>query len=103
MYPEISESGKHSLAPRLAGEAVKDSPFIVEVDSGDADPNGTTITLNKKAKTGDSAARIELKDKFGNRRVKTQKDQVTISAKSTKVCDCLLFSFFSYIFHCFFG
>jgi hypothetical protein len=59
--------------------------YLCRVDSGEADPNGTVITLNKDAATGGVAAVVELKDKFGNRRVRTKKDKVTVEAKSTKV------------------
>lgn len=72
-YPDITLDGIHSLEPKLNGDLIKDAPFKLAIEPGEADldnleinwgdlahPNATVVAGEEKK------FNIRAKDKFGN-------------------------------------
>jgi hypothetical protein len=74
-YPGVAKAGTHALTPTVAGSAVRDAPFKLDVGSGGTDPNNTKTTL--KPNLGYD---VELRDAFGNKRTRTKRDKVECTA-----------------------
>jgi len=76
-YPGLQKAGPHTLTPTVAGSPVKDSPFRLDVDSGDTDVSKTKVAPKPHMDGYD----VELRDHEGNKRIKTEKDKVICHAK----------------------
>lgn len=80
-YPGISQIGNFELTPTLDGESVKDAPFHLHVFAGETDPNNTVVNVPSHTLADQDSISIELRDAFGNKREKTEKDNVRAYVK----------------------
>jgi len=67
-YPDVKAKGKWLIAPLVADEAVKDSPFEVYVAPGGFDPNGTDVQIPNPGHAGRRGPKVSVKDSEGNLR-----------------------------------
>jgi len=67
-YPGVKSKGKWSIAPQVADEAVKDSPFEVYVAPGGFDINNTDVEIPKPGQAGRRGPKVSVKDNEGNLR-----------------------------------
>jgi len=67
-YPGVKAKGKWSIAPVVADEAVKDSPFEVYVAPGGFDNNNTVVEIPKPGHAGRRGPKVSVKDNEGNLR-----------------------------------
>jgi len=67
-YADVKKKGQWLIAPTVANEGVKDSPFEVYVAPGGFDPNGTVVDIPKPGHAGRRGPKVSVKDNEGNLR-----------------------------------
>jgi len=67
-YAGVKTKGKWLVAPTVANEAVKDSPFEVYVAPGGFDLNNTGVEIPKPGHAGRRGPKVSVKDSEGNLR-----------------------------------
>jgi len=67
-YGGVSKKGKYSIAPNVAGELVKDAPFIVYVAPGGFDLSQTGVEIPKPSEAGRRGPKVSVRDNQGNLR-----------------------------------